>query len=147
MRSQIRLALFAAAAFAGISASAQTGKPKPDSDALLGDWRGDSICVVRESACHDEKALYHFKQLGSQPNRFSVQADKIVDGQAVEMGTMECSYAPENHAAVTCSTSKLVLHLTLKGMSLDGTMNLSDGTLWRNISLRHDESSGRLIAP
>ena len=117
------------------AAPAQTAKP--EADALVGDWRGDSICVVRPSACNDEKALYHFKQLGGLPNRFSLQADKIVNGQAEEMGTMECSYAAEKHA-VTCSTPRLVLHLTLKGKNLAGTMNLADGTLWRNISLKKD---------
>ena len=25
-----------------------------DDSAVLGDWRGESICVVRESACRDE---------------------------------------------------------------------------------------------
>jgi hypothetical protein len=125
--------LFVTAALALSSAQAA----KPDAAALVGDWRGDSICVVRPSACNDEKALYHFKQLGGQPNRFALQADKIVNGQPEEMGAMECSYAPEKHA-VTCSTPRLVLHLTLKGKSLDGTMNLSDGTVWRNITLKKD---------
>lgn len=136
MKDPIRAMLFLAGIVATVTA--QSTKPAPDDSALLvGDWRGDSICVVRPSACNDEKALYHFKQIGGQPNRFSLQADKIVNGQAEEMGTMECSYAPEKHA-VTCSTPRLVLHLTLKGKGLDGTMNLSDGTLWRNISLKKD---------
>jgi hypothetical protein len=135
MKDLIRAVLFLAGIVA--TATAQSTKPAATSDSLVGDWRGDSICVVRPSACNDEKALYHFKQLGSQPNRFSLQADKVVNGQAEEMGTMECSYAPEKHA-VTCSTPRLVLHLTLKGKSLAGTMNLSDGTIWRNITLRHD---------
>jgi hypothetical protein len=131
------IALLMAGIFVAVPAASQTGKPTDDSALLVGDWRGDSICVVRPSACNDEKALYHFKQLGGQPNRFSLQADKIVNGQAEEMGTMECSYAPEKHA-VTCSTLKLVLHFTLKGKSLDGTMNLPDGTVWRKINLKKD---------
>lgn len=136
MKDLIRAMVFLAAVVA-TAAIAQSPKPAADSSSLVGDWRGDSICVVRPSACNDEKALYHFKKLGDQPNRFSLQADKIVNGQAEEMGTMECSYVPEKQA-VTCSTPKLVLHLTLKGKNLDGTMNLSDGTLWRNISLKKD---------
>ncbi len=118
-------------------AFAQSTKPAGGDSGLVGDWRGDSICVVRPSACNDEKALYHFKKIGNEPNRFSLQADKIVNGQAEEMGTMECSFAPEEHK-VTCSTPKLMLHLTLSSKNLDGTMNLQDGTLWRNITLRHD---------
>lgn len=130
----IRSILLLSTALAATS-SAQTAKP--DNDTLVGDWRGDSVCVVRPSACNDEKALYHIKQLGGQANHFSVRADKIVNGQAVEMGDMECGYAPEQHL-LTCSTPKLVLHLTLKSNRLNGTMNLADGTLWRNISLKKD---------
>lgn len=139
MRNSVRSVVFLATVIVTISV-AQSAKPAAGDSPLSGDWRGDSICTVRPSACNDEKALYHIKKLGDQPNRFSVQADKIVNGKALDMGaTMECSFAPDNHA-LTCSTPKLVLHLTLKGKSLDGTMNLSDGTVWRNISLKKDES-------
>src|SRR5262249_36516343 len=135
---RILQAALAVITFAGISAAAQTTKPAQDDSALLvGDWRGDSICVVRPSACHDEKALYHVKKPDSQPNTYSILADKIVDGKPEYMGTIDCTYAPEKHA-LTCNTPKLVLHLTLQGKSLNGTMNLPDGTLWRNITLRHD---------
>lgn len=118
--------------------AAQMGKSVQDeSTSLVGNWRGNSICQVRTSACKDEKALYHFKELNDRPNHFYVEADKIVNGEAVQMGTIECSFAPEKHA-VSCSTPKFTVQLTLNGKSLTGTMNLPDGTLWRNITLRHD---------
>jgi hypothetical protein len=137
MKAKIFFAFLILDVLTVISPYAQKESAQPDSKALVGDWRGDSVCVVRPSACNDEKALYHIKQLADQPNHFSVQADKVVNGQAEEMGTMECSYGLEKHA-LTCSTPKLVLHLTLKSNRLDGTMNLSDGRLWRNISLKKD---------
>ena len=124
-------------AFVATAAFAQPAKPAGGDSALVGDWRGDSICVVRPSACNDEKALYHFKKLGNQPNRFSLQADKIVNEKPVTMGTTECNYQPERHA-LTCELPKSVLHLTWQGSTLEGTMNLTDGTLWRNINLKHD---------
>jgi len=117
--------------------SAQAAKP---ADALIGDWRGDSVCVVRESACRDEKALYHFKKAGSQPNRLTLQADKIVNGEPENMGTIDCVYAAERKT-VTCEFAKGVIHLTLRNSQLEGTMNLADGTLWRNISLKKDGTS------
>src|SRR4029077_16651364 len=104
---------------------------------LVGDWRGDSICVVHPSACHDEKALYHLKATPGSDHHYSLDADKIVDGKPEFMGSMECSYATEKRS-LTCSTPKLSVHLVLDGRSLNGTMNLSDGTLWRNITLQHD---------
>jgi hypothetical protein len=90
---------------------------KPSNDALVGDWRGDSICVVRPSACVDEKALYHVKKLG-QPDRYSVQADKIVNGQAIDMGTFDCEYASDKQA-LTCQLPKGVIHLALRGTRLE----------------------------
>jgi len=138
MTRRVVFALLLAAISVSTAALAQTTKAAPDESAILvGDWRGDSICQVRPSACNDEKALYHFKKLGAQPNHFSLQADKIVNGEAVPMGTMECSFAPEKHV-VTCSTPRLTIQLALNGTSLNGTMNLPDGTLWRKITLRHD---------
>ena len=107
-------------------------------DTLSGDWRGDSICVVRNSACVDEKSLYHFKKLG-QTDRYSLQADKIVNGQPVNMGTVDCVFAPEKQA-LTCELQKGVIHLSLNGTRLEGTMNLADGMLWRNISLAKDHA-------
>jgi hypothetical protein len=106
-------------------------------DALVGDWRGDSICVVRPSACVDEKALYHVKKLG-QPDHYSMQADKIVNGEPVNMGTTDCVFASEKKM-LTCELPKGVIHLALRGTQLEGTMNLADGTLWRNISLSKDQ--------
>ncbi|MBZ5508339.1 MAG: hypothetical protein LAO78_23000 [Acidobacteriia bacterium] len=137
MKDSIRSTLFLTA-IAATTAVAQSAKPAAgDNSSLTSDWRGTSICVVRESACHDEKALYHVKKLGDQPNRFSLQADKIVDEKPVTMGTTECNYQPEGHA-LTCELPKSVLHLTWQGSTLEGTMNLTDGTLWRNINLKHD---------
>jgi hypothetical protein len=131
------LALLVVAIAVCVPAASQTEKTADDSILLVGDWRGDSICVVRPSACHDEKALYHVKKLGDQPNRYSIQADKIVDGKAEMMGTMECTYEPQKHL-LQCSTPRLVLNLTQNGKSLNGTMNLPDGTVWRNITLKKD---------
>lgn len=111
----------------------QTSNPD---DALVGNWRGDSICAVRNSACVDEKALYHVKKLG-QPDHYSMQADKIVDGAPVNMGTTDCVFAPEKRT-LTCELPKGVIHLTLNGARLEGSMTLTDGTPWRNISLEKD---------
>jgi len=117
--------------------STQDGKALAEREILAGDWRGDSICTVRPSACHDEKALYHVKAVSGGPNRYRLDADKIVDGKPEFMGSMDCSYATEKRV-LTCSTPRLTLHLTLEGKTLNGTMNLQDGTLWRNITLRRD---------
>jgi len=110
-------------------------------DPLVGAWRGDSICVVRDSACRDEKSLYHLKKLG-QPDRYSLQADKIVNGEPVNMGTTDCVFARKEQA-LTCELPKGAIHLALRGTRLEGTMHLADGTLWRNVTLKKDGTSAQ----
>ena len=58
------LAVVAVNAFVPASSGASQSKTKPAGDSIVvGDWRGDSICVVRERACHDEDSLYHVTRL------------------------------------------------------------------------------------
>lgn len=107
--------------------------PADDSD-LLGDWRGESVCVVRDSACHDEDSLYHVTRLTGRPGWFSMKLDKVVDGKPVTMGTTECSY-DSTKRTLTCEFPRGVLRFTLQPNKMAGTMNLTDGTLWRRIAL------------
>jgi hypothetical protein len=133
MKAQFILVLLVCAA--GFSSgTAQTPQSGAEERTLTGDWRGDSICVVRESACHDEKALYHVKRSG-QPGRFLVQGDKIVDGKPVPMGSINCTYSSGNRM-LSCEFPKGKLSLKLEGGRLEGSMNLPDGTLWRKIALQ-----------
>jgi len=118
--------------------SSSPAKPA-NSDALpLGDWRGDSICVVRESACHDEKALYHVTRLPDKPGWISMRLDKFVDGRAVTMGDMECAYEAENHV-LNCEFARGSIQLAVSGNRMEGAMLLTDKTLWRRINLKKDK--------
>jgi len=67
-----------------------------------------------------------------------MQADKIVNGEPVNMGTTDCVFAPDKQT-LTCELPKGAIHLALRSTHLDGSMNLADGTLWRNISLVKDQ--------
>lgn len=103
--------------------------------ALVGDWHGDSICVVRLSACRDEDSLYHVSAVAEKPGYYAMKADKIVAGKAVNMGTVECRYEPEKKT-LTCEFEKGSLEFNVEGASMRGTMKLKDGTLWRRITLK-----------
>jgi hypothetical protein len=109
-------------------------QPAADDSSPIGDWRGDSICVVRESACRDEDSLYHVTKLAGKPGWFSMKLDKIADGKPVTMGTTECSYDSAKRA-LTCEFLRGVLRFTIQANKMAGTMNLTDGTLWRKITL------------
>ena len=105
-----------------------------DDSSLVGDWRGESVCLVRDSACRDEDSLYHVAKLAGKPGWFSMKLDKIVDGKPITMGTTECSYDSAKRA-LTCEFPRGVFHLTIQANKMAGTMNLTDGTLWRKIAL------------
>jgi hypothetical protein len=112
----------------------------PEGDAaIVGDWRGESFCVVRESACHDEDSLYHLARLPERPGRFSLKADKIVNGKNMTMGTTECSYDLPKHT-LTCELPNSVMRFIIRGDKMEGTMTVADGKLWRRISLQKSGS-------
>jgi hypothetical protein len=91
----------------------------------VGDWRGASICKVRESACHDEDSLYHVTPLAGKPGWFSMKADKIVDGKPVTMGTSERSYNA-NQRTLECALPRATLHFVVEGNKMQRTMTLPD---------------------
>ena len=101
---------------------------------LVGEWRGTSVCQVREGSCHDEDSLYHVAHITGKPNWFSLKGDKIVDGKLITMGTVECHYASAT-SDLTCNLPKGLLHFTIQGNKMEGAMALVDGTLWRKLKL------------
>jgi hypothetical protein len=124
-----------------VGAAGQNDRDKPASSAdaqsaLAGDWRGESICVVRESACRDEDSLYHFSKIADKTGRYSLQADKIVDGKPVTMGTSECSFDPTHHAIECAVSAGTTLRFTVNGNTLQGTMTIQGNKLWRRITLK-----------
>ena len=114
---------------------ARSKPTSPDDSGIVGDWRGNSVCVVRESACHDEDSLYHVARLPEKPGWFSMKLDKIVDGKPVTMGMQECNYDSTKKSLV-CEFPRGVMRFAIQGDKMEGTMTLTDGTLWRKISLK-----------
>jgi hypothetical protein len=87
------------------------GQGKP---AIGGTWRGQSSCEQKESACRDETVVYRISQLQDKRGSFSVSADKIVDGKAVNMGTLEFRYIAAQQALV-CDYPQGVWRLSVDG--------------------------------
>jgi hypothetical protein len=131
----VLLVAVVSALFAAQSVTAQIKTSAADDSSLLGDWRGDSICVVRESACHDEDSLYHVTKIAGKPGWVSLKLDKIVDGKPVTMGTTDCTYDAAKRL-LTCQFPRGAFHFSVQLDKMIGTMHLTDGTLWRKISLK-----------
>lgn len=128
--------LLIAAATAALSAAAQNAKANNSDSAMAGEWRGDSICVVRESACRDEESLYHLSLDQGKPGGFLMKGDKIVDGKPVTMGTVSCRYDLKSHTLECAIPSGGVIRLLVQGNEMHGVMTLADKTEWRKITLK-----------
>ena len=105
--------------------------------AIAGIWRGQSSCEQKESACRDETVVYRFSPLQDKPDSFSVSADKIVDGKAVNMGTLEFRYIATQQALV-CGYAQGVWRLSVDGTKLEGTLTRPDGIVFRRVALRKE---------
>lgn len=62
---------------------------------LAGTWRGNSVCMVKDSPCRDEVNVYHIAAVAGKADTYSVTGSKIVEGREVEMGTTEWTYDPK----------------------------------------------------
>ena len=109
------------------------GKP-----AIAGIWRGQSSCEQKQSACHEETVVYRFSPLQDKPGSFSVSADKIVDGKAVNMGTLEFRYVEDQHALV-CQYAQGVWRLSVDREKIEGTLTRPDGSLFRRVALHKEQ--------
>src|SRR5437660_1430297 len=104
MRNLIVAMLFAAAALAA-------DRPK-----IEGVWKGESLCTGVLPACKDEKVIYTFRAPASDGTVWA-SADKVVDGQRINMGTATYKY-DEVQGTLTWQGWKLMLH----GTAIDATL-------------------------
>lgn len=107
---------------------------KPGASAL-GKWKGESLCTVKPSACHDEVVVYEFTASTEKKGMLSWKADKIVNGEQQNMGTLDCTFASGTQT-VTCNIPRGVWELQVNGDTMTGTLKLSDGTLFRKVSVK-----------
>ena len=136
-KSIFALTLITAMLFVGCLAADRSGTDSNGTSAtvqtqLFGDWSGESICQVKNSPCHDEKVVYHISK-GDGPDLVVVDADRIVDGKAVNMGKLDFKYDAKAKTLVSESYGHWIFYI--KDNKMDGTLTTADGTLFRKISL------------
>jgi hypothetical protein len=91
----IRLAGMALASALAPTAVAQSTAQPPARRDPVGVWRGQSVCLVRPSACHDEIVVYRITPMKAADS-VAIDARKIVNGQEEEMGVLSCHVAPSS---------------------------------------------------
>ena len=116
--------------------AANAAAAQKTNETVLGKWEGESLCTVKPSACHDETVVYEFSAAGDSKDHVVVNADKIVDGKALNMGTLDCKYADDRHT-ITCDLpGRGVWRFTADGDAMTGTLKLSDGTVFRKVTAK-----------
>ncbi len=105
---------------------------------LEGTWRGDSLCVEKGTACHDEIAVYRIAAIPGKPAYLLVTGGKVVDGKEIVMATGEWRYDSTKHT-LTVDLPRGVMTLKADGDKLEGTFTLPDKSILRRISLKKSE--------
>ena len=113
-----------------------TAYAQKDSSGVVGKWKGESLCTVKPSACHDEVVVYDISAPPEKKGALVWKADKIVNGEQQNMGTLDCTYAAASRTMTCDMPGKGVWSLTVEGDAMTGTLRLSDGTLFRKVSVK-----------
>jgi len=99
-----------------------------------GNRRGESRCTSGAPACHDERVVYYIKDVPDRPDSVMIQADKIVNGKAITMGTGEWRYDRMGRTLELRMPQQRWL-LKISGNRMEGTLKLADGTVFRKVTL------------
>jgi hypothetical protein len=120
----------------GQQVSGKTEIPKSELD-LLGNWTGTSLCQVKPSPCHDETVIYRITK-AKKPGTVVLQMDKIVDGKAEFMVTLDFTYDKET-GALRGEMKNGLWDFKVKGNQIEGTLLLPDKTVYRVVSVKRQE--------
>lgn len=112
-------------------------------NAIVGDWTGESICVGEIGACKDEQVVYHLSIDPADATRVKIAADKIVNGKPEWMGDLDLKYDPTKHT-LTGELQNPRYHMlwqfTVKGNMMWGTLSLlPERTIGRQIRVTRAE--------
>jgi hypothetical protein len=132
MSTQTRIALLITAlVFSTVTRAAD------DESSIVGIWRGDSICVEKNTACHDEVAVYRISAIPGKHGRVYVSGGKVVDGKEVVMGSGEWQYEASSRTLSTELPHGDII-LIVNGDKMQGTFTLHDKTVLRRITLKKE---------
>ena len=134
----IRCAIALAALMTALAPAANTYEQAADeASTFVGTWRGESVCVARNTACHNETVVYRVTKLPDRSDDVSISADKIVNGNAINMGTLQFHYDHRLQSWV-CQYPQGIWRLNVAGGKAEGTLTRADNTVFRHLTLRKD---------
>jgi hypothetical protein len=108
---------------------------------LYGEWTGESICQVKNSPCHDEKAIYRITP-AQEKTKVTIDLGKIVNGQAESMIVHDFDYDQARQTLI-CAAQYGTWQFHLVNDKLEGTLTTPAGVLYRRISVKRVSSSAQ----
>jgi hypothetical protein len=125
--------------FCTSSKSTVAANPKAHGPKILGTWEGESKCIVADSACHDEHVIYRIATVKHVPGKLALHTYKVVKGQLIFMGTLECLDQPDQ-ATLSCianTPKKDAWEFKATGVEMTGTLTIGEEkTLYRRINVK-----------
>ena len=116
-----------------------TVTPAADNESsVVGIWRGDSICVQKNTACHHEIAVYRVTAIPGKHGVVYVSGGKVVDGKEVVMGSGEWRF-DANTRSLSTELPLGDIVMVVNGDKMQGTFTLRDKTVLRHITLKRDQ--------
>ena len=108
-------------------------------DALLGTWRGTSLCTNREAApaCADEQVVYDISATPGKADEITLKADKIIDGRREPMG--ELTFRPD------AASSRWVTEIQTPRVHALWYLSLANGVLSGGMALLPSKTQVRKI--
>jgi hypothetical protein len=129
---KITIILFAFALTTSFCSGQKTNHTQNDS--IVGDWKGTSLCQVKNSPCHDEIAIYHVSKTEKE-NVYRFVMNKIVNGQEEDMGTLDYTFNPTKRNLTAVNNETNTWTFAVSGDSMHGTL-ISKNVLYRIIDLK-----------
>ncbi|HEV8506971.1 MAG TPA: hypothetical protein VGQ53_16285 [Chitinophagaceae bacterium] len=113
------------------SGQAQTGLVNIDT-LLVGTWKGNSICQIKNSPCHDETVVYRISK-NKGVDTFYIDASRMANGVEVDMGIIPFIYNKKTNQ-LSSTTYNGIWTFNIVTAKLDGTLMVR-GDLFRKINL------------
>ena len=103
-----------------------------------GNWKGTSLCQIKNSSCRDEIVVYHISK-NSGANSYRVSASKIIEGKENDMGTLDFSFDPKQKILYLIdSVQQVKWEFKVTGKEMHGTLT-SRGKLYRIVDLKRED--------
>ena len=136
--SIVALWLAGVAARGGLAQSPITKSVEGNRTDVLGTWKGNSVCMVKDSPCHDEINVYRVAEIDGKAGWLSVTGSKVVGNKKIVMGSGEWKYDAEKHV-LEWEGPHGTFRLTVQGDKMEGSLTDRGGTVYRRIYLKKEK--------